>query len=218
MRKGTFNTDPDYHHDETIQRGDVNSECIIHTEHEVLVTSFSFLPLVINLQKRNICKRQNSAGFLFFFFNIGIGKFPNLMSLKHLNFGCLETAWYTLLYFTCCLLGHRLSLSDYLYDAQKTSLIFVGWVFLEPLWKKWKNTLMKFQSGRDTYLYSIPPSHFSERKGCLHNQKITFVDQRMRGILFTSHAPSACRFRSTASLKHSVWQHKWTTPILSHQM
>lgn len=144
--------------------------------------------------------------------------FPNLVVSTPLNFRCLETAWYTLLYFTCCLLGHKLSLSDYSYNAKKTSLIFVGWVFLASLWKKWKNNIMKSQTGQDTHVYSIPPSHFLKTKGCLLKQKITFDDQRMRGILSTFHTLSACRFWSMTSLNPSVWQHKWTTAILSHQM
>lgn len=52
-----------------------------------------------------------------------------------------------------------------------------------------KNNLVKCQSSWDSYLYSISPSHVSEEKGCLLNQKITFVDQRVResSLAHTSH-------------------------------
>lgn len=67
-----------------------------------------------------------------------------------------------------------------------------------------RSNLMKSQSGLNIYLYSIPPSHFLERTGCLLNQKITFVHQRLKGILSTSHAPCACRFWSPTSLKQCM--------------
>lgn len=147
-----------------------------------------------------------------------MASFLKLVCLKHLNFGCLETAWYTLLLQMLSSGTQTVTQGLFVWYQENIPHLCEQVLLLELLWKKWKNNRVKCQSCWDSYLNSISPSHFSEEKVCLLNQKITFVDERMKGILPSSHTPSTCRFWSMASLKRSVWQHKLTTPILSHQM
>lgn len=67
--------------------------------------SFQFLPCIISLQRKKHLQMSKFSrsyfGFCFFMFAFFLKYrdwwYPKLMFLKHLNFGCLETAWYTLL-------------------------------------------------------------------------------------------------------------------------
>lgn len=156
-------------------------------------------PLYNQPSEKNIWKWQNSATFtlvsdfccfvlpfsFFFFFNLGNGEFPKIMCLNHLNFGCLEIAWYTLILHVLSSRTQTVTQGLFVW-CQENIPHLCEQVLLELLWKKWKSNLVKCQSCWDSYLNSISSSHFSEEKVCLLNQKITFVDERMKGILPSS--------------------------------